>query len=99
MPDPEIVPEAPATLNTKDWVATVTTQRHLRLQGRIITFLLWAYGSLLVAAMTIFFLQGFHAWGFTLDLKILGWLGGATIGEIGGLLLLTFRVVFEKSRK
>jgi hypothetical protein len=99
MPDHEIVPQAPATLTTKAWVATVTTQRHLRLQGRIITFLLWAYGSLLATAMTIFFLQGFHLWGFALDLKILGWLGGATIGEIGGLLLLTFRVVFGNSRK
>jgi len=46
--------------------------------------------------MAIFFLEGFHAWGFDLNLKVLRWLGGATIGEIGGLLLLTLRVVFQK---
>jgi hypothetical protein len=59
-------------------------------------FLLKAYGCLLVATMAIFLLQGFHLLGFSLDLKVLLWLGGATIGEIGGLLLLTARVVFRR---
>jgi hypothetical protein len=93
---PEIVPQAPATVTTKDWVNTVTTQSHLNLQKRIIDFLLWAYGLVLAATIGIFYLQGFHARGFTIDLKVLLWLGAATIGEIGGLLLLTFRVVFKK---
>jgi len=91
-----VAPQAPEALTTRDWVVTVTTQSHLHLQRRIITFLLSAYGFLVAATMAIFFLQGFHAWGFALDLKVLVWLGGATIGEIGGLLLLTFRVVFKK---
>ena len=92
-----IVPQTPQTLTTKAWVTAVATQSHLGLQRRIVTFLLWAYGFLLAATISIFFFfQGFHAWGFQLDLKVLLWLGGATVGEIGGLLLLTVRVVFRK---
>ena len=40
-------------------------------QEPIITFLLGAYGFLLTATTTILFLQGFHAWGFDLDIKVL----------------------------
>jgi hypothetical protein len=93
---PEIAPQAPATVTTRAWVDTVTTQSHLRLQDRIINFLLWAYGLSLLTTMAIFLLQGFRLWSFSLDLKVLLWLGGATIGEIGGLLVLTFRVVFKR---
>lgn len=92
----EFIPRPPATLTTQAWVETATTASHLRQQHRIITFLLWAYGSVLTATMGIFFLQGFHAWTFELDRQVLLWLGAATVGEIGGLLLLTFRVVFRR---
>jgi hypothetical protein len=86
-----IAKSAPAELKPKEWVAAV----HLGFQQQIITFLLWAYGLLLAATMTILFLQGFHAWNFNLDTKLLMWLGGATIGEIGGLLVLTLRATFR----
>jgi hypothetical protein len=62
---------------------------------QIVTFLLRAYGVLLAATMAIFFLQGFHLAGFSLDAAILNWLGGATIGEIGDLLVLTVRASFK----
>jgi hypothetical protein len=48
--------------------------------------------------MVIFYLQGFKAWGFNLDASLLKWLGGATIGEIAGLLTLTFGAVFKKPK-
>lgn len=80
----------------RHWVVTVKTQSQIALQHRIVGFLLWAYGCLLFGTMATFFLQGFHLFGFSLDLKVLLWLGGATIGEIGGLLLLTARVVFRR---
>jgi hypothetical protein len=73
----------------KDWVTEVTAQ-----QNKMINFLLVAYGVLLCATMSIFFLQGFHAWGFVLDASLLKWLGGATIGEIAGLLAIAFKAVF-----
>lgn len=80
----------------KDWVTKVTTQATITQQERIIQFLLRAYGALLAVTMAIFCLQGFKLWGFSLDPALLKWLGGATVGEIGGLLLLTFKAVFKK---
>src|SRR5207302_11048791 len=79
------------TVAVKNWVTTVTTQQ----QVKVINFLLWAYGGLLTATMLIFFLQGFKLWGFSLDGGLLRWLGGATVGEIAGLLTLTFRAIFR----
>jgi hypothetical protein len=79
----------------KDWVTEVT----LAQQNKIINFLLVAYGVLLCATMAIFFLQGFHAGGFSLDTSLLKWLGGATIGEIAGLLTITFNAVFGQKGK
>jgi hypothetical protein len=76
----------------KDWVTEVT----LAQQNKFINFLLAAYGFLLMATLAIFFLQGFRAWGFSLDASLLKWLGGATIGEIAGLLTLTLKAVFDR---
>jgi hypothetical protein len=92
--------KAGTTLETKDWIAAITTVRHLTLQEKVVNFLLCAYGFLLLSSTVIIFFQGFHAWGFSLDSHLLNWLGGVTIGEIGGLLLLTFRAIFgNDSRK
>jgi hypothetical protein len=79
------------TLRVKNWVTGVTTQQ----QVKVINFLLWAYGGLLTATMLIFFLQGFRIWGFSLDVGLLRWLGGATVGAMAGLLALTLRAVFR----
>jgi hypothetical protein len=43
---------------------------------------------------SIIFLQGWEVWGFHLPVSFLNWLGAATIGEIGGLLLLGYRYLF-----
>ena len=85
---PKKIPEA---VSVKNWVTAVRTEQ----QVKIINFLLWAYGSLLIATMLIFFLQGFKLWGFFLDISLLKWLGGATIGEVAGLLSLTLHAVFR----
>ena len=79
------------TVKVKNWVTAVTTQQ----QVKVINFLLWAYGGLLTATMLVFFLQGFRLWGFSLDVGLLRWLGGATVGEIAGLLALTLRAIFR----
>ena len=86
------------TPQVKNWVTIITAENNLSLQGKIIAFLLWAYGGLLLVTMGIFLLQGFHAWGFALESKLLAWLGASTVGEIGGLLMLSFRVVFGQTR-
>jgi hypothetical protein len=86
------------TTTAKEWVEQITTVNQINLQQKIIGFLLKAYGGLLAATMLIFFLQGFKVAGFTLDAALLKWLGGATIGEIAGLLTLTFSAVFKQRK-
>jgi len=90
-PQQSLMKSPPAELTTKEWVSAV----RLESQRNILNFLLAAYGYLLVVTTAILFLQGFRAWGFQLDGSLLKWLGAATIGEIGGLLALTFRASFK----
>jgi hypothetical protein len=77
----------PANVPAKSWVGDARVGFH----RSILIFLFAAYGFLLAATIAIFFLQGFHAWGFSLETSLLKWLGAATIGEIGGLLYITFK--------
>jgi len=90
-PPHDLIQNPPANLTPKQWVDAV----HVGFQKQIVTFLLCAYGFLLFVTTAIILLQGFHLWGFALDPALLKWLGAATIGEIGGLLLITFRAVFK----
>ena len=87
---------AGSTTAVKDWVEQITTANSVNLQQRMVSFLLRAYGASLAATLAIFLLQGWHLWGFNLDAALLKWLGGATIGEIAGLLTLTFGAVFKR---
>ncbi len=91
-------PERTVTIRVplKDWVTRATTEHTIEIQKRIVTFLIRAYGSLLFASVAIFLLQGFALWGFKLSETVLKFIGTAAIGEIGGLLTLTFRAVFKK---
>ena len=70
-----------------------TVEAQVELRRQVVVFLLWAYGLLLFSTMGIVCLQGFHAWGFRLESAFLMWLGGATIAQIGGLLILTVKSV------
>jgi hypothetical protein len=77
--------------------ATRVEAESWRLRGISVITLLWAYGFVIIATFTIFFLQGFQLGGFHLPDKVLLWLGGATVGEIAGLLMMSIRVVAEKN--
>lgn len=71
--------------------------QHLRnMQERAMNYLLCFYGFVLVCTMAIIFLQGFKAWGFQLPPEFLKWLGGATVGEVGGLAALVYGFFFRK---
>jgi hypothetical protein len=73
-------------------VLEVSTTSDLTMRSHIVTFLLWAYGGSLTVTFAIFMLQGLsHATGFQLDRESLRWLGGATVGEIAGLLAITVK--------
>jgi hypothetical protein len=83
-------------LEAKMFVEKATVLHWIDTQKLIIRFLLVAYGFLLVVTMGMFLLQGFRLEGFNLDRGLLMWLGGATVGTVGGLLTLTFGAVFKK---
>lgn len=61
-----------------------------------IRFLLGTYLLLILSTLSIIFLQGFHYKNFDIDDKFLQWLGGATIGEVAGLLALVYGALFRK---
>ena len=88
--------EPTSELPVKDWVQRVTVASDITLRSRLVTFLLSAYGGLLVGTMALFFLQGFRTAGFHLEEATMHWLGAATIGEIGGLLTMTFGYFFKR---
>ena len=52
--------EPTSELPVKDWVQRVTVASDITLRSRLVTFLLSAYGGLLVGTMALFFLQGFR---------------------------------------
>jgi len=88
--------DLPKEIPIKTWTTKVTLQHQISLQKVIIYFLISAYGFLLVSVISIIVLLGFHAYGFSLSEGFLRWLGGATVGTVGGLLTLTFGAVFRK---
>jgi hypothetical protein len=88
----------PVPLSVREWVTKATADHTFHLQKQIVRFLLRAYGGLLAASVLIFLLQGFGTWGFKLSETVLKFIGAATIGEIGGLLALTFRAAFIKKK-
>ena len=88
----------PVPVSVREWVTKATADHTFHLQKQIVAFLLRAYGGLLAASVIIFLLQGFGTWGFKLSETVLKFIGAGTIGEIGGLLALTFRAVFVKKR-
>lgn len=47
------------------------------------------------AALGLFYLQGFHPFGFALDTSLMHWIGSATIGAIGGATTIVYRAVFR----
>jgi hypothetical protein len=81
----------PVQPTPKQWVGIA----HVGFQEQIFKYVLPLYAFAVVATFALFFLQAFHV--CQLPESLLQWLGGATVGEIGGLLLLTFRAVFQKS--
>jgi len=52
-----VAKKVPKELKPKEWVSVV----RVGFQQQIVTFLLWAYGGLLVATVSLIYLQGFQA--------------------------------------
>jgi hypothetical protein len=76
-------------LTPKEFLDKEVTLRTLKMREVLLKSLLSMYAFLIVCTMVIFFLQGFHIGNFDLEISLLQWLGGATVGEIAGLIGLT----------
>ena len=82
---------------TKAWFSRKESE--LRLRERSVYLMLSLFALGLVSTFVIIFFEGFHVGGFDLPDEFLHWLGGATVGEVAGLLVITFRYLFPKQEE
>ena len=50
-----------------------------------------------LTSLSLFCFQGFHAWGFNLDVSLMHWVGGATVGAVATLATTVYRAFFKDS--
>jgi hypothetical protein len=70
-------------------------EHEIAMQRRLATFVCLLLGVCCIGALTIFYLQGFHAFGFNLPESLMHWIGAATIGSLGTLATIVFRAFFS----
>jgi len=87
------------TVSTKEYIEQTTALSNISMREKALTFLIYAYGFLLVSTMIIIFFQGFKLFGFNLDLDFLKWLGAATVGEVAGMIIMVVGALFGKDKK
>jgi hypothetical protein len=51
-----------------------------------------------LTTLVMFVLQGFHTAGFDLDKSLMHWMGGATVGSIGGLAMIVYKRLIRQSQ-
>jgi hypothetical protein len=49
-----------------------------------------------IAALTLFYLQGFHWGGFNLPDNLMHWLGAVTVGTLASLALIVYQALFRQ---
>jgi hypothetical protein len=76
-------------------------QRRYKRQEKTLQYLQWVFSVALAVSIGLFFLQGFHAWGFDLSVDILKILATGTVGEVGGLLAIALNAIYgvQKDQK
>ena len=77
-------------------ISSIERVTDVSLKKKIATLLITYFGLALLFTFGIFVLQGFHFLGFNLDAHVLNWLGAATIGELGGLITIMVKSLFNK---
>jgi hypothetical protein len=79
-------------LTTEDYVKRIRVESALSVRERTVGFLRKAYGFSIFCTFVLFFLQGFGALGFNLNMNFLQWLGAATVAQIAGLFAMVLKV-------
>jgi hypothetical protein len=70
-------------------------EHEIAMQRRLVTVVCRLFGVSCVEALTIFYLQGFHVFGFNLPESLMHWIGAVTIGSLGTLATIVFRAFFS----
>lgn len=65
--------------------------RQARIREQNFRFVRRAFGWALAVTLAMFLLEGFHVLGFSLDVRLLYFLGTATVGEIAGLFAMVLK--------
>lgn len=63
----------------------------LAIQKFLVYFPCLTLGICCLITLALFVFQGFHTAGFSLDQSLMHWMGGATIGAIGGLAMIVYK--------
>ena len=68
----------------------------ISMQRFLVVFIFVALGVSSLAALALFYFQGFRAWGFWLDPREMHWIGLATVGALVGLAATVVGSLFKK---
>ena len=82
------------SLPGKQWLSDYSEYQNLQHREMAFKYALWLFGFCVICTFTIFFLQGFNAWGFHLPENLLHWLGAATVGEVATITVIVYRNTF-----
>jgi hypothetical protein len=75
----------PVNLTPKQWIDQAVTVHTIGMQSLIVRSMLGLFAVGFVSGLAMFLMQGFHTWGFHLEREEMRWIGGATVGSLGGL--------------
>ena len=109
MPTPIVTPESTSiheasdsgisSLNvtslSKDLREAKKLDHRIYLQRTLTLFVCRTLGFTCLAAIGIFYCQGFHVGGFHLDAKLMNWIGGVTLGTIASLAATIVTALFK----
>ena len=71
----------------------------LQIQKFLVYFACVTLGASCLTTLVIFVLQGFHTAGFDLDKSLMHWMGGATLGSIGGLAMIVYKRLIRQTHR
>jgi hypothetical protein len=71
----------------------------LQIQEFLVYFPCLTLGASCLTTLVMFVLQGFHTAGFDLDKSLMHWMGGATIGSIGGRAMIVYKRLIRPTHR